>query len=132
MFNFLIGFLKKMGAKIQVFGQEHIEITGSESLAGAQYATLPDNMEAITWLIASVITAGDVEIINFPYQDLEVPLIFLRESGTKFYKGENSLIVRGGKPYPVDISTGPYPGSIQICNPFSPCMVYAQKANPAS
>jgi UDP-N-acetylglucosamine 1-carboxyvinyltransferase len=106
----LIGFLQKMGAKIQVFGQEHIEIVGSESLSGAQYSALPDNMEAITWFIASVITDGDIEIIGFPYQDLEVPLIFLRESGAKFYKSENSLIVRGGKPYPIDISTGPYPG----------------------
>jgi UDP-N-acetylglucosamine 1-carboxyvinyltransferase len=106
----LIGFLKKMGAKIQIFGQEHIEIVGSESLSGTQYSVLPDNMEAITWFIASVITDGDIEILGFPYQDLEVPLIFLRESGAIFYKGENSLIVRGGKPYPIDISTGPYPG----------------------
>jgi UDP-N-acetylglucosamine 1-carboxyvinyltransferase len=106
----LIGFLKKMGAKIQVFGQEHIEIVGSESLSGAVYSAIPDSMEAITWFVASVITKGDIEIIGFPYQDLEVPLIFLRESGAKFYRGENSLIVRGGKPYPIDISTGPYPG----------------------
>lgn len=106
----LIGFLKKMGAKIRVFGQQHIEIEGVESLSGAQYAAMPDNMEAITWFIASVITGGDIEILGFPYQDLEVPLIFLRESGAKFYRGENSLIVRGGRPYPIDISTGPYPG----------------------
>lgn len=106
----LINFLKKMGAKIRVFGQEHVEIEGVESLSGAQYSAIPDNMEAITWFIASVITGGDIEILGFPYQDLEVPLIFLRESGAKFYRGENSLIVRGGKPYPIDISTGPYPG----------------------
>ena len=28
----------------------------------------------------------------------------------KVYRGNNSLIVRGGKPFPVEISTGPYPG----------------------
>ena len=27
-----------------------------------------------------------------------------------FYQGENSLIVRGSTPYPIEISTGPYPG----------------------
>jgi len=106
----LINFLKIMGAKIRVFGQEHVEIEGVESVSVAQYSAIPDNMEAITWFIASVITGGDIEILGFPYQDLEVPLIFLRESGAKFYRGENSLIVRGGKPYPIDISTGPYPG----------------------
>ena len=28
----------------------------------------------------------------------------------KFYRGDNSLIVKGGTPFPIDISTGPYPG----------------------
>ena len=106
----LISFLKKMGAHIEVFGQERIDIQGRRTLAGARHSVIPDNMEAITWLIASVITGGDVEIIKFPFDHLEVPLIFLRESGAKFYRGDNSLIVRGGRCYPIDISTGPYPG----------------------
>ena len=71
---------------------------------------MPDNMEAITYIIAAVITGGDIEIENFPYKDLEIPLIHLRESGAKFYRGGQTLIVRGGNSYPVDISTGPFPG----------------------
>lgn len=106
----LIRYLKGMGAQIEVFGQERIEINGMPSLSGTKHSVIPDNMEAMTWLIASVITGGDLEIIDFPYQDLEVPLIYLRESGAKYYRGANSLIVRGGSPYPVEISTGPYPG----------------------
>ena len=106
----LIHFLKSMGAKITLFGQEHIEITGVDSLHGTTHSVIPDNMEAITWLIAAVITGGDIEIINFPFNDLEIPMIHLRESGAKYYRGNNSLIVRGGQPYPIEISTGPYPG----------------------
>ena len=106
----LIRYLKGMGAQIDVFGQERIEVNGVPSLSGTKHSVIPDNMEAITWLIASVITGGDLEIVDFPYQDLEVPLIYLRESGAKYYRGDNSLIVRGGCPYPVEISTGPYPG----------------------
>lgn len=106
----LISFLNSMGAKIRVFGQQRIEIDGVKKLSRTRHTVIPDNMEAITWAIGSVITDGDVEIVNFPFEDLEVPLIFLRESGMKFYKGDNSLIVRGGKPYPIEISTGPYPG----------------------
>lgn len=37
-------------------------------------------------------------------------MIHLRESGAKFYRGDNSLIVRGGTCYPLEISTGPHPG----------------------
>lgn len=106
----LIEMLLKMGAKIQVFGQKCIEIEGVEELQGVKHTVIADNMEAITWAIASVITNGDIEIINFPFEHLEVPLVFLRESGMKYYRGENSLIVRGGTAYPVEISTGPYPG----------------------
>ncbi|MEZ4599297.1 MAG: UDP-N-acetylglucosamine 1-carboxyvinyltransferase [Syntrophotaleaceae bacterium] len=106
----LIQFLKNMGADIEVFGQEHIAIHGCDGLKGTRYRALPDNMEALTWLIASVITGGDIEIYNFPLRHLEVPLIHLRESGARFFHGDDCLIVRGGKCYPIDISTGPYPG----------------------
>lgn len=105
-----IAFLNSMGAQIRVYGQEHIEINGVKNIYGVKHSVIPDNMEAITWLIASVITDGDLEIVNFPYNDLEVPLIHLRESGARYYTNENSMIVRGGSPYPIDISTGPYPG----------------------
>lgn len=106
----LINMLREMGAKIEVYGQKCIIVDGIEQLYGVKHTVVPDNMEAITWAIASVITNGDIEIINFPFDHLEVPLVFLRESGMKYYRGENSLIVRGGTPYPVEISTGPYPG----------------------
>jgi len=106
----LITMLNKMGAKIKVFGQKCIEIEGVAELNGVKHSVIPDNMEALTWAIGAVITNGDVEIQNFPFEHLEVPLVFLRESGMKFYRGENSLIVRGGESYPIEISTGPYPG----------------------
>ena len=106
----LAGFLNKMGARIRIFGQEHIEVTGVERLSGTLHTVIPDNMEALTWLIASVVTDGDVEIVNFPTEHVEVPLIFLRESGARFYASDHRLIARGGTCYPVDISTGPFPG----------------------
>lgn len=106
----LIDMLQKMGATIKVYGQKCIVIEGVEKLNGVKHSVIPDNMEALTWAIGAVITNGDVEIENFPFEHLEVPLVFLRESGMKFYRGENSLIVRGGESFPIEISTGPYPG----------------------
>lgn len=106
----LIDLLVKMGANIRVHGQKCIVINGVNKLKEATHAVIPDNMEAITWAIGAVVTKGEVEIENFPFQHLEIPMIYLRESGMKYYRGENSLIVKGGEPYPVEISTGPYPG----------------------
>lgn len=106
----LIALLRKMGAKIRVFGQEHIEVTGVEGLNGAEHRVIADNMEAITWLVGSVMTGGDVEIRGFPYDDLEVVLAHLRAAGARLYAHEDALIVRGGTCYPIEISTGPHPG----------------------
>lgn len=106
----LIDMLSKMGAKIRVYGQKCIVIEGVAKLGSVKHSVIPDNMEALTWAIGSVITDGEVEIENFPYEHLEVPLAYLKESGMKFYRGDTSLIVKGGTAYPVEISTGPYPG----------------------
>ena len=106
----LVAMLATMGAAIEVRGPESILVHGVPRLGGARHAVIPDNVEALTWLIGSVITDGDVEIEGFPFEHLEVPMIHLRESGAHFYRNGDRLIVRGGRPYPVDISTGPYPG----------------------
>src|SRR5690606_33787371 len=71
---------------------------------------IPDNMEALTWLIASVVTKGQVQINNFPFEHLEIPLIHLRESGVEYFRKDNALIVGPLEHFPVEISTGPYPG----------------------
>ncbi|MEC9433894.1 MAG: UDP-N-acetylglucosamine 1-carboxyvinyltransferase [Pseudomonadota bacterium] len=106
----LISMLRQMGAGIEVFGQERIEVEGRERLGGADHRVLPDNMEALTWMIGATMTGGAVEIVDFPIADLEVPLAFLKESGVRFYTGTDSVIVQGGACFPVEIATGPYPG----------------------
>lgn len=106
----LISMLSKMGANIKVRGQESIIIEGVEGLHGTSHRVIPDNIEAITWLIGAAITGGDVEIEDFPFDHLEIPLIHLRESGVEVFRCDSKAIVRGKKVFPVDISTGPYPG----------------------
>lgn len=106
----LIRMLNRMGARIKVYGQEHIEVEGVEALHGCEHEVIPDNMEAITWLTAAVVTEGDIEIDNFPFDDLEVVLAHLKAAGAKLYSNGSSLIVRGGSCYPLEISTGPHPG----------------------
>jgi len=106
----LIAMLRTMGATIDVYGQERIVVQGCESLRGTTYRCISDNVEAISWAVAAAVTGGDIEIRNFPIQDLEIPLIFLRESGVRMFVDGNDLIVRHSNCQPIDISTGPYPG----------------------
>ena len=123
----LITMLRNMGAKIEVFGQERIEIIGVEKLKGCDHVVIPDNMEALTWLIAAVITDGDLQIDNFPFEHLDVPLIYLKESGVSIFRNGSSAIIRGGTPYPLEISTGPYPGINSDMQPI--LAVYGAVAN---
>lgn len=106
----LIDMLNKMGANIEVFGQERIVVHGVKELRGVAHDCVADNVEAISWAVAAAITGGDIEIRNFPTAHLEVPLIFLREAGVKFFSNGDATIVRHSKCFPIDISTGPYPG----------------------
>lgn len=106
----LVNMLKSMGAKIEVRGNESIVVDGVEKLHGTTHEVIPDNMEALTFLVAAAITGGELEIERFPIKHLEVPLIFLRASGMNIYEGNNSIITKGSVCYPLEISTGPYPG----------------------
>ncbi len=106
----LINLLGKMGARIRVYGQERIEIDGVDCLYGARHAVIVDNMEAFTFLVAAAVTEGSVEILGFPKHDLEVPLIFAKAAGVHVYEGPESIIVNGSEHWPIELSTGPYPG----------------------
>lgn len=106
----LVAMINAMGGRITVHGQEHIEVEGVEALRAVDHSVIPDNMEAVTWLAAASITGGDVEIHGFPFGDLEVVLAHLKAAGAQMYRGEGSMIVRGRKCYPLEISTGPHPG----------------------
>tara|TARA_R110002049_G_scaffold4601_1_gene31700 strand:- start:93587 stop:94906 length:1320 start_codon:yes stop_codon:yes gene_type:complete len=123
----LIELLQTMGSEIRVFGQERIEIEGRETLSGGKHRVIPDNVEALTWAIAAILTDGEIEIHNFPFEHLEVPLIYLRESGARLFRGGNSIVVRGGNCYPLELSTGPYPGINSDMQPI--LAVYGLKAN---
>ena len=56
----LAEFLIKMGAKIVGHGTRRVEIEGVEGLHGCEHTVIPDRIEAGTFMVASLITQGDV------------------------------------------------------------------------
>ena len=107
----LIQFLNSLGAKVQVPGSGLIEIQGVEKLSGGYYEVIYDNLEAMTFAAYAAITGSRISIRHFPARDLEIPLIYLRESGVQFQqKGDRMIISRPGILAPFDLSTGTYPG----------------------
>ena len=55
-------FLMAMGAKITGLGSSTIEIEGAETLHATEYSIMPDRIEAGTYIIASIITDGELKI----------------------------------------------------------------------
>ena len=107
----LIAFLKKIGANIVPYGQDYFRIRGSQlRKVSVTHNVIPDNVEAMTWLIAAIITQGNVSILNFPWAHLEMPMIHLLE-GLSFISYRSGVLrVDGRGATSFELATGPYPG----------------------
>ena len=105
-------FLNKMGAKIKGLGTPNIEIEGVEELHAVEYSIMPDRIEAGTYVIASLVTEGDLKIQNARLEDLGVFKSELEAMGVKF-KQDGELLSVIGKARdlkPSKIKTLPHPG----------------------
>jgi UDP-N-acetylglucosamine 1-carboxyvinyltransferase len=107
----LAAVLNKMGARIQGAGSDIIRIEGVTSLRGVTHRVIPDRIEAASFVIAGVLTGGDVLVTGARPAHLDAFSIKLKEAGVDLVGGENSIGVKGiGKIKSVDVTTLPYPG----------------------
>lgn len=107
----LAEFLIKMGAKIKGHGTPTIEIEGVKELHGADHKVIPDRIEAGTFIIAALISKGDILINNVVERHLGAVIDKLNEAGVNLKFGENSVRVNHKNNInPVNITTLPYPG----------------------
>ena len=105
-------FLNKMGAKITGLGTPNIEIEGVEELHAVEYSIMPDRIEAGTYVIASLVTEGDLKIQDARLEDLGVFKSELETMGVKFKQDGDMLSVIGKVKdlKPSKIKTLPHPG----------------------
>jgi UDP-N-acetylglucosamine 1-carboxyvinyltransferase len=104
-------FLVEMGAVIRGAGTSTIEIEGVGSLAPTRHRTVPDRLEAGTYLVGAAITGGEVTVTNCMPQHLRMELRKLEEAGCHCEMGNDWVTVTGpDRPRRVDFATLPYPG----------------------
>jgi UDP-N-acetylglucosamine 1-carboxyvinyltransferase len=107
----LAAVLNKMGAQVQGAGSDIIRIEGVTSLRGVKHRVIPDRIEAASFVIAGVLTGGNVLVTGARPAHLDAFSIKLKEAGVDLVGGENSVGVKGnGKIESVDVTTLPYPG----------------------
>lgn len=104
-------FLNSMGADIKGAGTDIIKINGVESLHGTEYMIIPDQIEAGTFMLAAVITGGDVTVKNIIPKHMEAVSAKLIEMGVKIEEYDEAIRVIADQPLkPTNVKTLPYPG----------------------
>ncbi len=103
-------FLNKMGAKIKGYGTDIIEIEGVDSLNATSHKPLPDRIEAGTFMIAAVITKGDIQINNIIPEHCKAVITKLNEAGADIKISKDSVrVIMKNRPVAVNIETNAYP-----------------------
>lgn len=107
----LANFINSMGGKIEGAGTKTITITGVDKLHGTEYTVIPDRIEAGTYMVAAVLTGGELCIDNVIPAHVQPVIAKLREVGAEVVENGSSVIVRSkGLINSTDIKTLPYPG----------------------
>lgn len=81
----LANFLNKMGCDIRGAGSSNIHIYGKavEELHSVEHTTIPDRIEAATYLAAGIITKGKVTVENVLEEDLQSLLSKIEDLGAQ-------------------------------------------------
>ncbi|MFC0445878.1 UDP-N-acetylglucosamine 1-carboxyvinyltransferase [Pseudidiomarina halophila] len=106
----LANFLNTLGADVRGAGTDTIEIHGVEKLHGGSYAVQPDRIETGTFLVAALVTGGDVTCRNTDPSMLDAVLKKLTEAGATITKGADWIRLQAPKrPHSVNVITAPHP-----------------------
>jgi len=107
----LAGFLQSMGAHIDGTGTTRLEIEGVDQLRAADAQTIPDRVEAGTFLAAAAITGGNVKLDQVVPEHIAAVIAKLQEAGCEVaVDGSQVTINSPGTLKPVDVTTAVYPG----------------------
>ncbi|MBU3644061.1 MAG: UDP-N-acetylglucosamine 1-carboxyvinyltransferase, partial [Candidatus Methylopumilus sp.] len=105
----LANCLISMGADISGAGTDVITIRGVAALHGAQHSVVFDRIEAGTYMVAAVMTAGDVTLQGVQANMLDAVIEKLREAGAQVDCTEQTIRVRSQGRLPVSLYTSPSP-----------------------
>ncbi len=111
----LADFLMAQGVKIEGAGTSHITIHGMKETelkqSAKSYRVIGDRIEAATFIIAGIMTGGDVKVTGFNPSHLEFVLETLKKMGAKFEVGKDFVhILPSDRLKGTMVETLPFPG----------------------
>lgn len=104
--------LNCMGANVRGAGSGTIVIEGVNELHGCEFLPIPDRIEAGTFLIATAMCGGEVELRRVCAENISSLLHKLRENGCKIHLNNDKIILENHKRLTSvkSVETQPYPG----------------------
>ena len=87
----LADLLNNMGAKITGAGTDEITIEGVKNLHGTEFSIPADRIEAGTYLVAAVVTGGEITINGINPERLNKVIDKLKETGAEIITTKNSI-----------------------------------------
>ncbi len=107
----LTEFLISMGAQIDGAGTRRLEIEGVETLHPADTETIPDRIEAGTYLVACALAGGTLTVEGVNPGHLTALLAKLEDAGCSVQIGKTSVsLTAPAAIHPVDVTAAIYPG----------------------
>ena len=108
----LADLLSKMGARIDGAGTSTITVEGVDRLRGADHTIIADRIETGTFLLAAVITKGNILVTGCVPEHVGALVVKMRQAGAEI-KEETPTSLRvhcPRRPKSVDVTTEEYPG----------------------
>lgn len=101
-----------MGAQIEGVGTDTLRVQGRERLHGARHEVIPDRIEAGTFLMAALITDGDLVLQGARLDHLQSAVHVLEKTGALIEAVPGGVRVRrsASKLQGTDVITEPFPG----------------------
>lgn len=126
----IANFLNSMGANIKGAGTDIIRIKGVKKLHSSNYAIIPDQIEAGTYMTLAAITSGDITIKNVIPKHLESITAKLLDMGNNVIIYDEAVRVIGAdRQLPTSIKTMPYPGFPTDLQPQIACTLSIAKGD---
>ncbi|MDR1378719.1 MAG: UDP-N-acetylglucosamine 1-carboxyvinyltransferase [Synergistaceae bacterium] len=107
----LAAVLRSMGVQVDTEGVGCIRVKGVSNVHDCCERVIPDRIEACTYLLAGIMTGGEITVEDVIPDHVDALLAKLEEAGASFSVGKNSIAVHPvGKLKPVSLKTMPFPG----------------------
>ena len=119
----LCEFLVEMGARIEGIGTSRLVIEGVDrsALRPVRHHTVPDRIQAATYVAACSVTGGELDVVGARADHMTMLLDRFGDMGLEITPTDTGIrVVADERPRSIDVATLPYPG---IATDYKPLII---------